>query len=163
MYFLSKCSVTCGTGFQTRQVECYSNNQKDIPTVNSNCDVSKRPALRQECNIECQAEPKWVIVGIGQVYSRLGFFLLLSLKNILPLSVMLLVATVGNTVILSVDFRAMQAQISANETRNLNTTSNATQAIVLNGNSVLGRVVQLDAVKVTCDAWLYAETTKETS
>ncbi|KAJ8019731.1 A disintegrin and metalloproteinase with thrombospondin motifs 20 [Holothuria leucospilota] len=76
------CSVTCGTGTQTRTVEC-TNDDGVVPDVN--CDVDLKPVSSQECNDGPCGSAYWftgpfrtcsIRCGIGiqtrQVYCQIG-------------------------------------------------------------------------------------------
>ncbi|KAJ8302105.1 hypothetical protein KUTeg_021092 [Tegillarca granosa] len=74
------CSVTCGKGFQTRQVRCQDKHGRH--TINSRCSGSPKPSERQTCRVEkCGVwrEGPWgecsVTCGEGRVTRQIACFL----------------------------------------------------------------------------------------
>ena len=56
----SVCSSTCGSGIQTRKVECQRRLSENvsIPVSASQCDLLAKPATNQECEVRPCAEWK---------------------------------------------------------------------------------------------------------
>lgn len=54
--FLSQCSVTCGSGQQTRQVKCTS--QQGTAVADTKCDPEKKPLTTKSCDLKTPC-PYW--------------------------------------------------------------------------------------------------------
>lgn len=56
IFFFKKCSVTCGSGWRLRRIECRSSSRNESVDA-SKCKSDSQPAYYEQCNaIEC---PRW--------------------------------------------------------------------------------------------------------
>ena len=54
--FLSQCSVTCGSGKQTRPVKCTS--EQGVAVAHTKCDPEKKPLTKKPCDLKTPC-PYW--------------------------------------------------------------------------------------------------------
>lgn len=54
--FLSQCSVTCGSGQQTRPVKCTS--EQGVAVAHTKCDPQKKPLTKKPCDLKTPC-PYW--------------------------------------------------------------------------------------------------------
>ena len=63
----SSCSVLCGQGIRSRNVECFSNDYK-IQMIDSNCDIKNKLEDTQVCVNHCiENTDKWKIISTAEV------------------------------------------------------------------------------------------------
>ncbi len=59
--------MSCGQGYQSRVVKCYSDSHELLP--NENCDSANKPEVKQNCTKICKEnfDYHWKTISYGEV------------------------------------------------------------------------------------------------